>query len=127
MTNKKGKIKKRNKYIEILDDNKILTDILKLYLQDDFRVKTFNDYDDALKHLEKVKKRPDIFLVDILLGKNKTGIDFAREIEKYGVKIIYFTGCAKGDPIYKSAQMTGAIILEKPISLEEIKDVLNGQ
>lgn len=83
--------------ILVVDDDSNICELLVVYLEEDFQVKTVFDGN----NLEQVisEYRPDLILLDVMLpGKN--GFDICREIrDKYEIPIIFLS--AKGEEIDK--------------------------
>jgi PAS domain S-box-containing protein len=64
----------------IVDDDSIARDVMKLILSKDYELEEAFSYDSAMETLEK--KKYDAVLLDIMLGRDKIGINIARMLRE---------------------------------------------
>lgn len=87
----------KNKKILLLEDETFQVEVLDLFLSDICDLTIATDFESALKKIDGTTY--DIFLLDINLGKGKTGFEFAqliREYKKYkDTPIVAFTAYAR--------------------------------
>jgi len=77
-------------------------------------------YEEGLKLVQS--KKPNIFLIDINLGGDKTGIDLARQIRlEYNCPIIFITAYADQKTLEQSFEMKPDAFIVKPVSREQLK------
>jgi len=118
------------KLLLIVDDDSLIVDTLKMYMDDAYEVKTFGGrkcFYAAQEYIEKKGRIPDVALVDLALGNGSTGIDLGNMLKKVGVKkVVFFSGCHEVDSLIVEAKKIGDKIIEKPARYSEIKESLDG-
>jgi DNA-binding NtrC family response regulator len=103
------------------DQAQILTLAQSLLEEEGYKVLTAPSAEDALVILAG-PERVDALFVDIILNRDMyAGIELAkRAVElKPGLKVVYSTGLTLTDQI-KALLVPGAIILEKPYTLDQL-------
>lgn len=76
-------------------------------------------YDEAIAILEN--NRPDLVLLDINLGGNKTGIDIAQLLSsKYRIPFIFITSHADKQTVSNAAETLPSAYLVKPFDAEDL-------
>ncbi|MCR9249204.1 MAG: response regulator [bacterium] len=107
--------------VAILEDNPITAQDLKEILEDnDIQVtKTFYTAEDAINELDSTPA--DIWLVDIKLKGQLTGIDFAKELtSKKQVPFVYLTANSDKDSVEKAISTDPASFLTKPFDDKDL-------
>ncbi|MDD2753731.1 MAG: NUDIX domain-containing protein [Candidatus Portnoybacteria bacterium] len=110
----------------IVDDDRSISSLTKEFLENFYRVFTFDNPTDALKYLEKLPEESiKAILVDFYFpaeANGKTGVDFIKNVNNLypGIKTILFTG-----DILEAQKHTG-LCLQKPTSFEEILGAIKG-
>ncbi|UTW64498.1 response regulator transcription factor [bacterium SCSIO 12741] len=103
--------------ILIVEDNAIVAEKTKLYIQEyeHFNVKDIAyNYSEALELIHR--KEYDLAIVDIHLGRGKSGIEVAQLLKDKGVHFIYLTSYADQETISSAALLEPIGYLVKPIS-----------
>jgi len=76
-------------------------------------------YEAGLELMES--KKPDLFLIDINLGGDKTGVDLAKKIKNhYNCPIIFITAYADPKTLEQSFEMNPNAFIVKPVSREQL-------
>ncbi len=78
----------------------------------------FQDYDKALNAIDKNK--PDLVLVDIDLGSDKTGLDLAEKI-KWTPSIIFITSHTESEVVQRAKRLKPHAYLSKPFKVEDLR------
>lgn len=82
-------------------------------------VGTALDFDEATELLQAYK--PDIALLDINLGEEKSGIDVARHIrQQYNIPIVFITSNTRPDVVQQVSELKANGYLVKPYKKEEL-------
>ena len=111
--------------ILVVDDEKIIRDILVRLLSAKFDVSTASDGKEAVQKIGGLK--PDLVFLDMLMpGLN--GMDLLKEVLKIspGINVVIMTGLASDDA--KKAALEGGArgYLSKPFSIGEIEKCVDG-
>jgi len=110
----------------IVEDQAIIGDDLKFLLQDfGYDSCLMASTEEAVTHLEGVKPKPDLILMDVCVKKNIDGIDAARIIqERVKIPILFLTAYSR-EHIYK--EIDGLFCcrhLQKPFSVQGLKECI---
>jgi DNA-binding NtrC family response regulator len=111
--------------IAIIDDENMITDMLKKYLSKSFHVSTFNDSVDGLSRVKS--DNFDLVLLDILMPR-MDGIEVLEEIKKVkpDIKVVMMTAYSTLDRVLKSHKDGADNFIVKPFnSLSDVERKLN--
>ncbi len=111
--------------ILIVEDNPITAADLKSALKKlDFTItNTVMSYNEALNSIKQ--NEPDIIMMDINLGKGRSGIELACEIKKSkNIPILYLTSFSDDDTMEKAFATDPVGYLIKPFKREELKTTI---
>jgi CheY-like chemotaxis protein len=112
------------KKILITEDFKILRDALEFYLQGEgFEVKSVNN--GISSYLRSNIWKPDLIIMDICLPISN-GLEVARELINTKIPIIFMTGSCDKSFREESEKCNSIGFLEKPFSLEKLKEIIFG-
>lgn len=109
-----------HKSVLTIEDNLIVAEDLKDKLESlGYEViGNFTDLDEVLAVLEASKV--DLLIVDILLGQEKTGIDFVKEIYRnYHLPVVYLTANSESAMVKMAMETHPSAYLIKPFKLSE--------
>jgi len=118
-------IKEAKKKVLVVDDEEVIRDILKRYLEGEkFQVTTAKSGEDALRELEK--EVFDVALIDLKLP-DMSGIELIEKMKYIAPHLIYImmTGFPTIKLAVKAIQNGAYDFITKPFILEEIKMVIN--
>jgi PAS domain S-box-containing protein len=110
-----------------IEDNFLNSELVNLFLRNQFTVDSANNYDEAMQRLRTCKY--DAVLIDINLGKGPSGIDIAKDIRNMNgnesIPLIALTGYAllKDEKYLLSEGFN--YYLHKPFDREDLIKVLN--
>jgi DNA-binding response OmpR family regulator len=107
------------KHIFVVDDEKSIRDLIKLYLEkESFRVILFDSGKDVLKEFENQK--PDLLVLDIMLPESD-GLELCREIRKTSdVPIVFVSARDEEFDRILGLELGGDDYLSKPFSPREL-------
>lgn len=89
------------------------------------RVATAENAEEAAR--EAGRRRPDVVICDWRLGRERDGVDVARELQqKYGSSIVFVSAYLLDQLRYAARDMDVARYLRKPISLSLLAEVISG-
>lgn len=111
--------------IMVLDDDDLFIKLVSLLLDNIGcnEVKYTQTIDDALKCLETFE--PDLFILDINLDNNESGIEFAKMVNKNRSIPIIFITSNFSDDTYAEAKLTGPCqFLDKQLSELKLKQAI---
>ena len=111
--------------LAIIDDEMMITDMLKKYLSKNFLVSTYNDSVDGLSRVKS--ENFDIVLLDIMMPK-MDGIEVLEEIRKVkpDLKVVMMTAYSTLDRVLKSHKDGADNFIVKPFnSLSDVERKLN--
>ena len=111
--------------ILIVEDNGLVADALKLWLQE-FGYSTCHIATTAQEAIEAAAAyRPVLTFMDLKLGGNGDGVDAAKQIHTiHGCAIIFLTGDTRPEATHRMLEDRPAAILKKPFSEAELKRAL---
>lgn len=107
--------------ILIADDEKLATVALKIFLSDQgYEVRTATSPDKTIR--EGLAFRPDLLLVDYLLGPGQRGTDVARTLlaQLPGLKVLIMTGLPS-DRLDSTDDLGGYSVIRKPLDLDQVR------
>jgi two-component system, response regulator PdtaR len=120
-----GEVQEPMKRILIVENDLLLAMINKRFceLLGHTVVDSVRNGDDAIAAVKK--SEPDIILMDIKIDGDKDGIETMHEISKFSdVKVVYFTGNSEDSVKVKAASTNMIAFCVKPISLENLQEIL---
>ncbi|MBC8316286.1 MAG: sigma-54-dependent Fis family transcriptional regulator, partial [Desulfobulbaceae bacterium] len=111
--------------IFMIDDDELIISMLSRSLKKagyDTRVQT--SAKDALNNI--IEWHPDLVMLDINLGDNKTGLDILAEIrkEKFDTQVVMLTADDSAESAITAMKLGAADYLTKPFNVEEVKIVI---
>ena len=116
----------RRKNILIVDDDKDMLKMLRMFLADDYQVTIVDSGKLALEYI--VKHTPDLILLDYMMplfdGPHVLEIIRKREESKH-VPVLFLTSVTERDKIMQCLQFKPQGYLIKPISREELLQRVN--
>ncbi len=119
--NFRGRVAVRRKNILIVDDDKDMLKMLRMFLADDYQVTIVDSGKLALEYI--VKHTPDLILLDYMMplfdGPHVLEIIRKRE-ESKRVPVLFLTSVTERDKIMQCLQFKPQGYLIKPISREEL-------
>jgi len=119
--NLRGRVAVRRKNILIVDDDKDMLKMLRMFLADDYQVTIVDSGKLALEYI--VKHTPDLILLDYMMplfdGPHVLEIIRKRE-ESKRVPVLFLTSVTERDKIMQCFQFKPQGYLIKPISREEL-------
>ncbi len=119
--NFRGRVAVRRKNILIVDDDKDMLKMLRMFLADDYQVTIVDSGKLALEYI--VKHTPDLILLDYMMplfdGPHVLEIIRKRE-ESKKVPVLFLTSVTERDKIMQCLQFKPQGYLIKPISREEL-------
>ena len=109
----------------MIDDDELIISMLSRSLKKagyDTRVQT--SAKDALNNI--IEWHPDLVMLDINLGDNKTGLDILAEIrkEKFDTQVVMLTADDSAESAITAMKLGAADYLTKPFNVEEVKIVI---
>jgi response regulator of citrate/malate metabolism len=108
------------KTVFIIEDEAVITLILKRYLKKSgFNILGNADTAD-LARAQIVNQQPDILLVDIFLADNSNGIELVKSLEKPRPHTIFLTGNSDDATRSKAMELDPAGYFVKPIDMREL-------
>jgi FixJ family two-component response regulator len=115
------------KKVFILDDDKDVCEALgQLFeLFANCRCVISNSMAEMLEHGDEALQC-DCALLDIKLGAGPTGLDAYRWLKEHGFKgkLVFLTGHAASNPSVQEARNEGALIVEKPPSVDVLLELV---
>lgn len=114
------------KKILIVEDDMILSMVNKRYVEI-LGHQVVQSVRNGLDAIAAVKKHnPDLVLMDIRIEGEMDGIEAMQEIRKFSnVPVVYLTGNSESTTKTRAEQTTMLAFCIKPISLDDLKAVLN--
>lgn len=112
-----------NKHILIVDDDISMLKMLRMFLQDEFKVSVVDSGKLALEFVSK--HIPDLILLDYLMPvlSGPEVLENLREKEEYkDIPVLFLTSVTDREKIVKCLSMNPKGYLVKPISREELLD-----
>jgi len=118
--------KKRIKKILLVEDDVITQDVIRFFLKDLYSVDVANNADTAMEFVNANKY--NAILMDINLGKGKSGIEITKDIRKVegyeNIPIIAETAFAMRGDKEEFLAAGCDYYIAKPFSKEEIRNIL---
>lgn len=111
--------------IALLDDNELVVITLKKMLKKLGYNTVYSAYhfDEAIELINKVQ--PHLFLLDINLQTEKTGIDFANLLKtKFNTPFIFITSDTESETISKAVNTSPIGYLTKPVRMSELESIV---
>tara|TARA_Y100001958_G_C21221201_1_gene546549 strand:+ start:163 stop:1530 length:1368 start_codon:yes stop_codon:yes gene_type:complete len=116
-----------HKEILVIDDNPDIRSLVSNILKDqNFRVRTAANYDQAVYEIDK--KLPDLAIIDIKLDKpDRDGIDLLKLVTKKNklIPVIMISGHATVQIAIEATRLGAYEFIEKPFSKEKILNYVN--
>ncbi|MBR9682390.1 MAG: response regulator [Candidatus Aenigmarchaeota archaeon] len=83
---------------------------------------SFDNGKDAIEHVKKSEKKPDIILSDIQINGDINGIETVRKIRKIydDIKVMYITGLGHEDLVKMIGDRTDFNYIEKPLNTNKL-------
>lgn len=117
---------KTTKKILLVEDDLITQDVIRFFLKDLYTVDIANNADTAMEFIHKNKYRA--ILMDINLGKGKSGIEITKDIRKIegyeNIPIIAETAFAMRGDKEEFLEAGCDYYIAKPFSKEDIRNIL---
>lgn|GEM_PF-3024490 len=121
--------KKGKKRILVVDDEKAISELLKMTLEETgkFEVSTCND---STKAVEWVKKlHPDLILLDIMMPKvsgTEIAMKLSNSYDTQNIPIVFLTALVSEEDVEKSNGIIGEHqFIAKPVKASELIDIIN--
>ncbi len=111
----------RLKRILIVEDELVIAENTRFYIEEiiaGIDVKVAGSSEEAREVLENFA--PDLILLDIRLGKNDSGIDFAKELSKLNLPFIFLTAHGDEKTVSDAITMEPVGYMVKPVSKQDL-------
>lgn len=113
--------------ILIVEDELLVALNLKLQLMNPSSRTVLEPVSKGEKAIEVAKtERPDIILMDIVLGAKMNGLEAAKEILNIYSPVLIFTSGYIDDKISNEIDSFKAFKLKKPYQIEDVNKIING-
>lgn len=112
--------------IALLDDEPSFNAIMKAGLSDEFNIKCFTTFENALDSFKR--SLPDMLLLDIYLGA-RNGLDVCRELHGIypNLAVSFITADNKLETLSEGFEAGGVDYFQKTMSLDEISHRIRGR